>query len=53
MAKLSPEQRGYGQAQSPHRRGHGRVVWRRPNRLNYDFELPAWNEGPYRQDVPK
>jgi hypothetical protein len=21
--------------------------------LRYDIEIPAWNEGPYRQDVPK
>ena len=21
--------------------------------LNYDVELPPWNAGPYRQDVPK
>jgi hypothetical protein len=21
--------------------------------LNYDFDLPPWNAGPYREDIPK
>jgi hypothetical protein len=33
----------------PGGRSHGGTIVE----LNYDFDLPPWNAGPYREDVPK